>query len=244
MLIGIFGDLGSYKTSFLTLLCLYASTNGLEVISNYNLTFADRLTLSDLLGLTVQTGNIDAKGFMALDEVYYLLESRISQSRVNRGASYFVLQSRKLGWDLGYTAQLSSSVDLRLYELTDVKIYCYGLDQNTGFVRFGRVFGEQNEVRFSIPYSFFVENIFPVYDTKEIVNPLGIEELQIEIEMKDDLKKFNSRVDVATKRVFDYINGRYLKVSRHLVDDSLLRLEMPEVLGKYVYNRLLAEYIK
>src|SRR5574340_1021688 len=71
-----------------------------------------------------------------IDEAYLWLDSRTSSSKTNRTVSYLILQSRKRGFDVLYTAQVKSSVDLRLRELSEIWVYCEKLglgDKVRGF---------------------------------------------------------------------------------------------------------------
>src|SRR5436189_6182989 len=61
----------------------------------------------------IHLGKLDS-ALVVLDEVYVWFDSRTSGTKRNRAISYVVLQSRKKGMDIVYTAQAFSSVDLRL----------------------------------------------------------------------------------------------------------------------------------
>lgn len=121
------------------------------------------------------------KNFVALDEVYAWLDSRFSASKTNRLLSYIMLQSRKRGMDICYTAQLGSSVDLRLRDLTDIVIQAVKI-ANRGFlyyvnwVKLGQVYSKRVFLPFNV-----AEKYFDLYDTAEVIKPIGFEKLRKEL---------------------------------------------------------------
>lgn len=59
---------------------------------------------------------------IGLDEIHILMDSRTSQTKVNRLVSYFLLQTGKEGINLYYTTQDFGQVDRRLRQRTDLAI--------------------------------------------------------------------------------------------------------------------------
>lgn len=239
MLIGILGNIGSYKTTLATAFAREASLHGTPVFSNYNINFphCHKLDLSDILQLDIN------RGMIIVDEVYTIAESRTSMSKVNRFFSYFVFQTRKLHVDVVYTAQLASSVDLRLFDLSPILIGCHGLDEKTGLIDY--TFNvEGAKTRISIPLPFFEKEIFPYFDTFEVVDPMGMAELLVEIE-KYDKEKINKRVDDAVKTVQEFANFDNPRlVAKYLVDDIMLRLGLPLSISAYVTNRIKSNIVQ
>lgn len=232
--------MGSYKTTLATALVRESALDGIPVYSNYKIDLPNcqRLELSELL----QLGAIKA-GVIVVDEVYTVADSRISSSKLNRYFSYFVFQTRKLNVDVVYTAQLDSAVDLRLFLLTPFKIACYGLDEKTGTVNYDFVVNKDISA-VGIPHSFFKKEIFPVFDTSEVVNPAGLLDLIVDME-KYNPEKFNKRIDEAVLQVMgvkEWPDPKY--VFKYEVSDWMVRLGLPESLASYVTNRLKVELFR
>lgn len=234
---GFFGDVGSYKTSLMTAFLREGSLMGLDSWTNYLVDFENNheVDLSGLLSL----GRVS--GLMGIDEIYTVAESRVSSSKLNRFFSYFIFQSRKIGGDEGldvlYTAQLSSSVDKRLFDLTDVKFACFG-ENDEGDIEFAYVVGQDGDIEeIVIPKEFFEVEIWGHYDTYQKVNPLGIEDLIVEVE-RFDCDKINSRIDGYVKRIRD--TGINIKF-KYQLEDCMLRLGIPQSVSKFVWNRLQSE---
>lgn len=234
-MIGLFGDLGSFKTATLTLLMRDYVAQDLPVVANYNVDYPNckKLEIGELLSMTVESGG---KGLMGLDEIYALAESRVSSSKANRFISYFGFQSRKLGWDVGYTAQLASSVDLRFYNLTDIKIACYGLQDN-GSVKLVVQSGSKTFNRY-IPLWVYEELVWGHYDTKEVISPLGVKDLLVDINAFNT-PKLNMMVDeavVVVRKALGSFNP--YKLTHGDVEDVMLLIGEPLGLSKMVFNRI------
>jgi hypothetical protein len=177
MLIGIFGGFGSGKTLLLTVITVNASKTGrYECYANFKI---DRKNVSyieaeDLLDINPE-GNMRA--FIGLDEIYAWLDSRVSSSKVNRVLSWIILQSRKRNMDICYTAQLSSSIDIRLRNMTDIAIFA-----NKKYDGFYYDLRWQNENQVFNRKFFLSANVaqfyYNKYNTREIVKPVDFDELR------------------------------------------------------------------
>lgn len=232
------GDLGSGKTGLVTAMAGDAVRAGVPVFSNYNIRWrgCEKFFVSDLLNVDVD------KGFIACDEVYTLAESRISSSKLNRFFSYFLFQSRKLHVDVESTAQLESTVDLRLVGLANLVVLC---EYDVLKRRFNYTFVKNGlKVRVSkrfVSFDWMMEHVFPFYDTDEVVNPLGLVELQVELE-KYDVGRINKRVDcmvdwfVKNRARLEFRDAK--SVYGYVVEDEMFREGFPLVLSKFVVNRL------
>lgn len=183
MLIGAFGGFGSGKTLILASYCCHvANKPNYKVFTNFtvkhkNITIVEPI---DLLNINPTDYNV----LLGLDEVYAWLDSRMSQTKVNRFLSWIILQSRKRNMDIFYTAQLGSLVDLRLRDLTDIVIYCmrtslkpkadfvYIMELNLGW--------SVRRAKFLLPYKK-ARKFFQYFDTREIVQPIEIERLKKEL---------------------------------------------------------------
>lgn len=240
MILGAFGNVGSFKTCIITLISLIYLKAGIPVYANYTIDFPryshliHKLSLSELLELRID------RGLILVDEVYTVAESRISTSKLNRFFSYFVFQSRKMHVDIIYTSQLTSAVDKRLFNLTDKKLACFGSQSNktVKFLLNQDHNGKQKKHTFSINLEVFRDVVFNHYDTYESVDPLGIKDLIIDIERFDPVK-LNQRVDDAIlnlKRFYPrLINPR---VKKYEIEDAILRLGEASSLASLVCNRI------
>lgn len=202
----ITGDLGAYKTALAVDWALDAMRSGYPVYANLSLGVKDkagldgvvvspfegfnRCRLSQLLNLEI------TNSFVLGDEIYTEAESRTSASKVNRVVTYVGFQSRKMQIDWVLTAQLESSIDLRLVALCDLFVvasYNYELDRpEYTFIRAGR---KPVVERKWIAKEYFVQNVFPYYQSFEKVNPLSMKDLVAEMD-RYDTKAFNELLDV------------------------------------------------
>lgn len=211
----------------------------LPIYANFTLRYPDvkKVSVSDLLDLEgLKTG------LLLGDEIYTWLESRVSSSLLNRYCSYFLFQSGKRGVDVIATAQLGSSVDLRFFDLANIIVSAFKNEKDRRFeyeylTRCGRGVRVSN---YSL--SFADAGLFwDDYDTGEPVAPLGLKELQFEMD-KFDVEKINKRVDVVVERLlkeserFGWIDAG--KVFRYQVEDWLLCVGEPLRLAPLVTNRL------
>lgn len=238
MILGLFGNVGKFKTALATLIAYILLKSGIPVYTNYNMNFEGlnhlihKLSLSSLLELDVDVGAI------LVDEVYTVAEARVSSSKVNRFFSYFIFQSRKLKVNIIYTSQLTSAVDLRLFNLTNLKIACFGLQKN-GKIKFRIVYdkdGKPKKKTVNIDLRVFKEMIFDHYDTYEPVNPVGLLDLVVDIE-KHEPEKLNARID----GIIELLKKHYeisWSSKKNDIEDCLLRIGYPSALASYVYKRL------
>lgn len=225
----------------MTLIAYLFLSQGVPIYTNYDLSFPQfqhlikKLSISELLELEID------EGVILIDEVYTIAESRISTAKINRFFSYFVFQSRKRKVHIVYTAQLSSSVDLRLFDLTDRKIACFG-DKN-GKIKFKMVYdndGKTKTKKFSISRVVFEDYVFNFYDSWQPIDSLGIQDLVVEIE-KFEYQKINKRVDEACEKILKRYQVDCKKLTKYNIDNMLLRLGLPLALSSYVYARLKTE---
>lgn len=125
MLAVMTGKPGQGKTSLLTYFLVndYA-THKREIVANYNLKFPYRqLTdrdLEQLLAGEQELNNVS----LGLDEIWLLMDSRLSATDQNLFMSYLYLQSRKMNVDIYGTAQSFGQIDKRFRKNTDYVIEC------------------------------------------------------------------------------------------------------------------------
>ncbi|MGP3705247.1 MAG: hypothetical protein ACKD6O_08165 [Candidatus Bathyarchaeota archaeon] len=187
MLIGVLGGFGSGKTLLLAIwgFRLACKSDKFEVYSNFKINHKNVVSLTPrkLLGINPT----DKKAVVLLDEVYAWLDSRVSSSAVNRLLSWIVLQSRKRNMDIIYSAQLGGSVDLRMRNMTDLVVYCKSnFNRNFELTGFSYVVEWSNGFNCK-RFGFFLPTAkakkwFSVYDTREIVKPIGLEGLTKRLE--------------------------------------------------------------
>jgi hypothetical protein len=177
MLVGVFGDMGSGKTLYMTHYCLkYYCDQGRyqSAQSNYHITSPDPSRPVALLTHEhFKTLENLTDALVIIDEAYLWLDSRRSASKANRDVSYLVLQSRKRGFDILYAAQVRSSVDLRLRDLSEMWVYCE--KQENGF-HYTEIWRSSTipKIRERFLPRASAEKVFPYFDTREIVvNPLS-----------------------------------------------------------------------
>jgi len=180
MLIGVLGGFGSGKTLLLAVFGYKLGFNpNYEVYANFHIKGnVEYLTPRKLLDINPK----DKRAVILLDEVYSWLDSRVSISKINRILSWVVLQSRKRNMDIIYSAQLGSSVDLRLRDMTDIVIYCECVGNPVKPKGFAYIVEWHKGIRFLRRKWFFsfkkASRFFGIYDTREIVKPLGLEKLK------------------------------------------------------------------
>ena len=177
MIITIHGGLGSGKTLFLTYLAYKSYKNNLTVYSNYHLAFNYKPIILN------ETFNYE-NCFIAFDEMHVYFDSRSSISRFNKIFSYFVLQTRKRNVTLCCTAQLYSSLDKRVRNVADRIIWAE--KTNNGF-KYTITDGLQVKT-ILLPFNQ-AEKIYKLYDTKQIIHPLG----------EDEKQQLNKRLTKTTK---------------------------------------------
>jgi len=160
MLINVFGAMGSGKTLFLTLIGYCYKQKGYNVFANFKLKFPSKiLTLNQLIDREIPSNTV-----LLLDEVYTLLESRLSYSALNILISHLVFQSRKMNVDIFTTSQLKRSVDVRLRDIADYNILAE--KHKKGFYYF--IFF-QNEIKtLFLPFEN-AQKFYNLYDTTEVV---------------------------------------------------------------------------
>ena len=122
LIIGIFGNLGSGKTLSMVMFCeLLRKIENSYIITNLeSYKNADMHTKKFSLSMKFPPGK---KIILAIDEIQAYLDSRKATSNQNVDFSNFLFQIRKMNIAyMIYTSQLERSVDLRLREITDIKI--------------------------------------------------------------------------------------------------------------------------
>lgn len=160
MLVNIFGGLGSGKTLLLTILGYNGFMKGKKVYANYKTTFAQPITLKQIL-----LKDFEPNSILLLDEIYTKLDSRFSWNKTSVFITHFIFQSRKLGVDIYATEQLRRSVDIRFRELADVNVFCEFANN-----RFTYLFIKDYK-KFTLCLHYNVaKKFFTMYNTNEIID--------------------------------------------------------------------------
>lgn len=150
MIIGITGYIGAGKTWTLSVLGSYlAEVTGYKLYSDYGL--YNSLPISSLPDLSVLFD-----GVLCLDEFWLSADSRRYKEKLNLDISEWILQTRKQGLCVLFTAHNLGQVDLRVRTATDILVYVerrsagsirlYIIDYHTGSV--GRCFQVNNPSEF------------------------------------------------------------------------------------------------
>ncbi len=154
MLLGIFGDLGSGKTLLASILGQAFYEDGYELYANYRLKNAKIITYNDFVNMK-KFYDPDKKYCFVIDEIYaFGMESRVSTSKLNL--------------NIIYTAQLATTVDLRLRTLTDY--YIIAKKTPNGFYYF--VVKDNGVIKILYLDKKNAQKYFSLYNTREIINPV------------------------------------------------------------------------
>ena len=137
VIMGFVGPRGDGKTLAMTAALIHGYKRNKTIYSNYGLKFPpSEENPSPVLPLraTTLTEFADADSglqdaIVAVDEIHVWLDSRSSQTKRNKVASYMVTQSRKRDVDVFYTTQLLHQVEKRVRDNTDIIVKCENLNR-------------------------------------------------------------------------------------------------------------------
>lgn len=115
-LIGASGELGIGKTLGGVILAYHKAVNEIPIYSTIPLKF-DYIPIKKPVDL-VDVGS----GFLLGDELWFICDSRFSGKESNRAVSTVCLRSRKKGFDVYFTQQFQTQIDIRIRFLTDLWI--------------------------------------------------------------------------------------------------------------------------
>lgn len=163
VLMAFVGELGAGKTLSLTYFAYLNFLKGVKVYSNYKLAFPFEpvRTVEDIEDMR--------EGFFAGDELWLWMDSRVSHSRKNRVISAILLKSRKRDVQIAYTTQSFGQIDLRVRRITDF-IACPIMSPKEDWCRVLILSNpSMQKVRW---LKFRTEEIFPLYDTREEIEPI------------------------------------------------------------------------
>lgn len=229
---GFLGPRGGGKTTGAVYFGRMQQLAGWKIRANFKMVDAKPLEVLDLIDIYTER----AYELLLPDEIYGLVESRVSSKKINLFMSYVNFQARKMHRHIVYTAQLVSSVDLRFVELTDLPIACknrFGEEEDADFDYLMML--DDDEIPFTLPYYWAKEHLFDLFNTDEVVPPWGIEDMIAELQkQKPDV--LNHRVDSITEFLMQKYDWIYN--DRSLVEDRMLQHSLPLGLARFVHNRI------
>lgn len=227
----ILGNLGSGKTLFTVII---ASDSKLPVVSNFKLNLPNVECLPFELNKFLKAEYSDC--IIILDEAYTYLESRISQSELNRIMSYILFQSRKKNVTIYLTAQLFSTIDKRYRELSEFLVIAYR--KNLDFADFVYyVYSKTKKRKIVIPFTKAVD-FFKYYDTNEVVFE---RDEKLDFRLKDGKEKSNDIDEIAILVKEHYAKIGIEKITKDMVKLYFTITELPEFLVGSVYTKLSIE---
>ena len=238
MLIGVYGDVGSGKTILLTKIA--RDYPKIPVLSNFKINLPNVKPLEPDMLLDIEPSE---DGIIVLiTEAYTWLESRTSQSKVNRYMSYVGFQSRKRDLDIVCDAQLRSSLDLRFKDMENYTIFCGDrpkpkISTEPFLYRVIKGFRYRDMI---FPFKK-AKKLFSIYDTKEVIMPHDIEELKADLISSNPVSLNRTINDLVSllKETFPEIMDKEIKEITHdFVSDVLLQIGKPVSFESFVYTRL------
>lgn len=124
MIIGILGLEGTGKTMLGVIIATIRKSQGAKIVSNVKTyKYNDYDFEKDFLFLIERTKSDRKKKpdnyLVFIDEIAQYLDARNSMRPINKKLTLKLMQIRKYGMDMIYTAQLLMSADIRLRKLTD-----------------------------------------------------------------------------------------------------------------------------
>lgn len=161
-------------------------------IPNFELFGVDKLL--ELITLIEDGKEYDLQDcVLCLDEIWSILESRISHAKVNRLMSYFIMQSGKADVQLIYTAQLAKMADLRLRELANISVRCRKDSNNRKFIYLWSTdtgFTKKFTISFAV-----AEKLYYLYDTKYKI-PLASIQIKKKLKEREEQAKLDKALKV------------------------------------------------
>jgi len=224
----ITGDLGSGKT----ILCVELAKqyhNSIPILSNFKIKYpnCNLINPEDLISMKY------SKAIIFLDEAYTWLESRMSERKLNIYCDYIIFQSRKRGLDVCITAQLLSTIDVRFRNLYNVLVIAQKTEKRFEYLVIKRSLFGLKMVNWVLPLKK-AEDLYGKYDTLEVVNPFGIENMVQDVSVLTNPKKANETINLIVEDAKNEIE----LITHATVSDFMLQKGYSQSLESFVYARL------
>jgi hypothetical protein len=149
---------------------------GLAVLANCYISFGERVNPLDILNMELE------KCVLIIDEAYTVLDARVN-SEAGRLYGYFLKQSRKRDVYVFFTSQRFMDVDIRLRQITAEVYYCEKSETDKCFYYTVIEGGAVQDVK-KLTFKE-AKKIYPLYDTMEIIVPMGVRD---DVTNMEDLK--------------------------------------------------------
>ena len=232
MLTLVTGGVGTGKTLLAVAAASRAAGRGVKVVSNFEI----RLPGCELLDLEKLLRGQYSDCLLILDEAYAYLESRLSGRAVNRALSYVLFQSRKKDLHFFLTAQVLGTVDVRFRVMADVLVLA--VPNRAGFLYWIADSRTGRRRRFFLPLEA-ARRFFPLYDTLEVVEPIGVDDVVDEIFAGPDdvLQTADSSVPACRS----WLESQGLPVTRETAELACRACGVPRRSWRVVYLRLKAD---
>lgn len=222
MIVGYMGSLGAGKTLTMTAIgAMFA--DDLTTVSNYHTDYTDR-TVSNPVEL--DEASTEMVGQQLLDEVWAWADSRKSGN--NDVFNNIVINSRKRGWVVHWTAQSDHMVDKRLRGNTD--LFIVPTHHETPTVDYVEVTVIDKHGRVVRSFRFIADYFYDIYDTREEVSTKNEREMYDDLieSIKDRVRdgEFNYKKEVISHLHLEH--GISKSTSEMMADEIFRQLEDDE----------------
>lgn len=175
MIIGYFGNVRQGKTLSAVKELKKLYDKGFKIYSNTPLSFPYiPLTLDYILDIVEKELDLPDDSVFFIDEIYIWMDARVSSSKRNRVASYFLLQTGKLGKNTDYglillfTAQYPDQIDKRLRHVMDIAVECEKVITSQGHYFIQHVFNYRGKKSFQYKKIFKgTKELYELYNTRK-----------------------------------------------------------------------------
>ena len=227
-LIIVTGGLGSGKTNLVTANALDKSKKGFDIWSNYSIMCENYHYLTPIDLLKVKKNSV-----IGIDEAYNWLESRTSSKGTARYLSYILYQSRKRNLEIWLTCQMISSIDVRFRTMADIIV---GASKKADGFRYEFFIASDKGYKkriMKIPMYVAEKEIWPFYDTNEIIDPLDRELADMAI---TDRAGLMPEIDTIVKEML--VIARPKAWTKGAIADYCLENGYGKVYEELIYNRI------
>lgn len=226
----ISGKRGSGKSLLMILIAYYAKN-----YKDIYLNFPNSLENSKIVDIATILSNKLHNCYLFIDEAYLIIDSRNSQSKINKNFSYKLFQIRHTDIDLFVTTQLKRTLELRFLAEIDTIIECYRIPDNL-FIQpeyFQYDFITENgKTTWFLPFNK-AEFFFPFYDTKINIISENVTNQQLKIIKETNPKLFVEMSLEIAKEIYDKHSQE--SISHDQIILELQQLNKSELFEKNVF---------